>query len=193
MDKLVLHPSTMSQWQSLVYDAQNACNIELPESLESYLVFLLMRFTERPEIAREVVAIDFLESYHQSQHLQQQTLRDIGDKCLLFTGLFPKRARQRRVRIGYYVKIGQSAYSSLSSSESHETSELFLELCETFVPMMDILQTMREIDTQEPSLDPLEAEELWSDTGSTHALQTLKQFTQMPIDITSFHNPDQKH
>jgi len=51
MDKIVTYSTSTTQWQTLVTEASQACSITLSEDLESYLVFLLMRFTDSPQIA----------------------------------------------------------------------------------------------------------------------------------------------
>ncbi len=43
---------------------------------------------------------------------------------------------------------------------------------------MDILHSMHEVQGQGAFLDLLQAEELWSDARSPHALKTLKQASQ---------------
>lgn len=188
MDKIIVDPTATSQWNTLVAEASNFNNKNLSPELESYLVFLLMRFTSAPEIADSIVAINLLESAHQNKTQQQQTLRDIGDTCLLFTGLFPGRAQKRRLRISYYVKIGQTAYMSLSSNfKNNSCANLFAALGEQFVTLMETLQAMREIDGTQLALDPMQAEEVWHDTGSSHALKTLEKFTSTrPMPPTSW-------
>jgi len=198
MEHLILHPTSTAQWQALIKDASVFSSIKLPEDLESYLVFLLMRFAENPEMVHSILALDFLQSLEKLGKERQDKLRDVGDKCLLFAGLFPGRARKRRVRISYFVKLGQSAYASLSESSSRnpkELASLFSELCLHFVGLMDVLQTTRELEENQASLDPLQAEELWSDTKSLHALQTLKRITHgLPIGYTLLpSSPHQKH
>lgn len=196
METLILHPTAIAQWHALIKDASLSSSIKLPEDLESYLVFLLMRFAENPNIAQSILALDFLHSLEKLGKERLENLRDVGDKCLLFAGLFPGRARKRRVRISYFVKLGQSAYASLSESNLHhqkELSLLFSELCLHFVGLMDILQATRELEEKEASLDPIQAEELWSDTKSQHALQTLQRITKgIPIGYT-IPSPLQKH
>jgi len=59
---------------------------------------------------------------------------------------------------------------------------------------MDILQSMREMDNKVILLDPIQAEELWRDTGSNHALQNLQQVTtRIATPINSLQIPPQKH
>lgn len=177
MGNIVTTSTSTTQWQDLVTEASQACNVLLSEDIESYLVFLLMRFTGSPQMAHKIMALEFLQSINSFGTQKSQALRDVGDQCLLYSGLFPGRAKRRRVRVSYYVNIGKSAYLSLSENGRNSRNNLFAELANQFVPLMDILQSMRELDNQAVILDPIQAEEIWSDTGSNHALQTLKAFT----------------
>jgi hypothetical protein len=144
-DKLILHPTDMAQWRALVIEAQRLRAHELGEDLESYLVFLLMRYTTKHELASSVVAVDFLEGLTASGALAHDRLRDVGDKCLLFSGLFPGLAERRRVEVNYFVEMGQSAYGSISSSAMREVNELFQSLSLEFVSMVNVLQATRKI------------------------------------------------
>lgn len=178
MESLIIHPTPMAQWKALVDEAEKASSIQLPEELESYLVFLLMRFSDHPELVNSVLAIDFLKSLEKIKFTKQEGLKDVGDKCLLFAGLFPGQARRHRLRISYYVKLGKTAYISLADSYLNHFSQLFTSLSDQFVGLMDILHTMHELTSQQYFLDLLQAEELWSDTKSPHAFKTLRANTQ---------------
>ena len=114
MAKLMLQPTTQAQWHALVKDAIDASGISLDEDLESYLVFLLMRFAEQPTLINRALALDLLQSYHEVGRIKHDMLRDVGDKCLLFSGLFPMRASRRLMSNSYFVSLGQSAYGTLA-------------------------------------------------------------------------------
>lgn len=176
-EPLVLHPSSTAQWKALVEDASANASIHLNEDLQSYLVFLLMRFNTDPLVIHHILAQDFLENIAKKQKQQQENLRDVGDKCLLFSGLFPENAKRKRVEISYYVKMGQTAYNSLSQTNETELAELFSQLCEEFVKLMDVLHSIRSLDPTTPSLDLLTAEDLWRQTHSQTAAQILQQST----------------
>ncbi len=173
MDKLVLYPTSTAQWHALINEAQLNCATQLDEELESYLVFLLMRYTQHADLASSVLATDFLECAHAVGNQQRELLRDVGDKCLLFSGLFPGRAERRHVRISYFVDLGQSAYATLADVPELDLGELFSALCDRFVSLVDVLLAMREVAGHGPALLPLQADELWRDTGSKHAFTTL--------------------
>lgn len=184
MESLVIQPSATAQWHALVGEAEQACATRLGEDLESYLVFLLMRYTESPEIANSVLALDYLHSMEAVGHLRETQLREVGDKCLLYSGLFPARAERWRVNSSYYVKLGMGAYAALATALAQLKAKLFEDLSQQFVKLMDILQTMRELGNGKPCLQPLQAMELWTETGSAHALQNLAQYTNAsPVQI----------
>lgn len=193
METLILYPTPLAEWQALVLEAKDRNSYSITQEIECYLIFLLMRFASKPEIANSILAVDFLKSLEQfkSEQLQYtpkrlESLKELGDKCLLLAGLFPGCAQKRRVRISYYVRLGQMAYSSLSEERNSNLAELYGDLAEHFVILMDIMHCMRELDENSSGLDLLQAEELWSDTRSLHALNTLKKSTQGFIPANVF-------
>lgn len=175
MKSLVLQPTDVAQWHALVSEAQAASQQNLDEALESYLVFMLMRFTGQADIARRVMALEFLEAQQESGH-RPNKLRDVGDQCLLFSGFFPQLAERRLVRVSYFVRIGRTAYDQLASLVDCQSDRLYARLAEAFVAIMDVLQAMRGL-SGEPVLQPLAAAELWAETGSRSAFRTLSGIT----------------
>jgi len=177
MKTIITHPTELAQWHALINDAQQACTIVLEEELESYLVFLLMRYSQQPQMVSTIFATEFLQSLSQTGEQQHQQLRNIGDQCLLISGLFPGRAQQRQVKLSYYVNIGQSAYGVLSGNEQASLAAMFKNLCHDFVALMDVLQTTRDMAGAGLDLLPLDAQELWEETHSQRALEILKNYT----------------
>lgn len=165
MKKLILDPTAQAQWQSLVQEAQSACDRRLDEALESYLVFMLMRFTDKPSCISRIMAEEYLSAQMLVGERRTERLRDVGDHCLLFSGLFPQLAERRLVRISYFVNLGQSSYHQLSTLLDRGWSAVYGHLSEAFVVLMDVLQSMRELGG-ETALTPLQSLELWQDTGS---------------------------
>lgn len=176
---MVLHPTAIAQWQALVNEASAALGKPaLSEELESYLVFLLMRFTGNPGLSSSIMALEFLKSIELLKTARESYLRDVGDKCLLFAGFFPEMAHRRRVKMSYYVDLGRSAYASLSSVHHRALSDLFANLSHDFVLLVDVLHSMRTLDSQKEDIDLLSAEELWCATNSQYAWNVLKK--QLP-------------
>ncbi len=79
-------PVALLPWCELIGDAQHRCAISLPEPLESYLVFLLIRFYTRVDWVGSILGLEFLNAAQTGG----SSWRDVGDKCLIFSGLFPK-------------------------------------------------------------------------------------------------------
>lgn len=176
MARLILGSTSMAQWQKLILEAEQACAVNLNEETESYLVFLLMRFIEKPQMVSSVLGLEFLEGSQDFSHAREEKLRDVGDKCLLLSGLFPGRAEHRCVDISYFIKLGQAAYLTLSDQSS--LAALYVQLCQKFVAMTEVLQTTRELIDGKPALTPLQAYSLWRDVQSKHALRDLQCYTQ---------------
>lgn len=172
MSKLIVEPTTLAQWHGLLKDAEAYCDTQLDEDMESYLAFTLMRYTENTELASRAIALDYLLSAEMHGQARQKQLREVGDHCLILAGLFPKRAEHRMVRVSYYVNLGRSSYNHLGHQFKNATAALYQRLAEHFVPMMDILHTIRRF-AGTPAMQPLQAFELWSDTGSRAAYQQL--------------------
>lgn len=167
----------MAQWHRLVNDAQFVIADRLDEVLESYLVFLLMRYMRHHRLGARIMALDYLEGTNSRSRSGKNRLREVGDSCLLFAGLFPEIARRRRVAIHYFIELGQTAYATLSDNHSihGEAGSTFTQLAEGFVRLVDVLLAMRTLNGQGVSLQPLEAYELWNETGSRFAYQALSE------------------
>lgn len=181
MRRILDQPGNISHWQALVAEAETLAGVQLDEELESYLVFTLMRFLRRPEMTQRILALDFLEAFQQSHPQRSETLRDVGDQCLLYSGLFPRRAERRRVRVSYYVRLGRSAYQNLADSLS-KTADLFAHLAAEFIAAMDTLQAIRVLGQQTTGLLPAQAYELWQDTASRQAYaEVVRQTGGQPV------------
>lgn len=143
MKRLILHPTDISQWYSLVSEAESATQITLNENTESYLVFLLQRFAQSPQLADSIIATEFLESMTNFGKKQIEKLITVGDKSLLLCGLFPGIAEKRNVNLDYYIGMGKSAYLSVSELQNKPESDLYFDLGTNFPNLQTILQAVR--------------------------------------------------
>lgn len=166
---LLINATTPALWHEVVKDAENSCSVSLKGELEAYLIALLMRYTNKPEILKQVLATAFLRALELREMERNMSLQTVGDHCLLFAGLFPRLALSKNVKLRYFVDLGQSAYSAISK----ETNDLYSSLALQFVVLMDVLQSIRS----DPNLEPLEAYEQWDEIGSQRALKILQSYT----------------
>jgi hypothetical protein len=199
MNRLHIEPTTTAQWHSLVSEAQESNGIRLDETLESYLVFLLSRFMQRAELGSQMVALDFLDAMQSRSEQRATQLRDVGDQCLLLSGLFPQVARRRMVTISYFIDLGRTAYAEISDCRRDARKTLYEHLAQEFVLLMDVLQAMREASFGTP-LSPLEAFELLQPTQSGHthsrsALRALAAYTDAAPLLAPYYgdSTDRRH
>ncbi len=143
MKRLILHPTETSQWHALINEAQVSRHLVLNENTESYLVFLLMRFSQQATLMESIIALDFLEVSTCCGTQYIEALREVGDKSLLFCGLFPGLAAKRRVSVRYFSEMGQSAYLSLGNMAHYQNADLYSQLSLHFATLQKILQTIR--------------------------------------------------
>ena len=146
MKDLLLKQTTTETWQALIQESALKANITLTEELESYLVFLLMRFIKEPNIATSVFATEYLSANDRIGVIKQESLKNIGDKCLLFSGLYPGRASKKHVTVDYFVKLGRTAYLDLSDITDNTLSLLYHELSQEFISLMEVLVASWESD-----------------------------------------------
>ncbi|GAB4392091.1 MAG: hypothetical protein Tsb005_04630 [Gammaproteobacteria bacterium] len=160
MESLIIHPTDTAQWHALINEAQAVCAVNVTEDVESYLVFLLMRFTGQAHLASSVMAVDFLEGSQASGRVREQRLQEVGDKCLLFSGLFPGRAERFKLTIRYFIELGQAAYGNAADNSSHTLAALFGQLSQGFEILRDVLHATRRVSASEQllSLATVEAE-----------------------------------
>lgn len=171
---LVTNKQVVALWQEVICEAQQQCSIQLNPQLETYLVSLLMRYSNQPELAVRIFATSFLEAQQSRQQKRMASLQIVGDECLIYAGLFPQAAEKRHVKVSYFVDLGRSAYSAVSQT----ANDLYWSLAIQFVSLMDVLQAIR------PSSDllPLTAFEQWEELGSQRAFKILEQYTNgIPI------------
>lgn len=138
-------PTSTAEWHDLIREVTSIKKVNLSEDVESYLIFLLMRFTSQIEFIDKIIAEEYLKSLTETPYgnFRNQKLRDVGDTCLIFSGLFPEIIERRLVNLSYYIKIGRNAYLEISHSP-----ELFSSLAENFIKLMDVLNNLRSEETK---------------------------------------------
>lgn len=176
MLNLTTNPGSDAQWRALVGEAEASTGCVLGERLETYLIHLLIRVSTRADLCEGLLALDQLIGRSPLKP-RADHLRDIGDQCLLFAGLFPDLAEERGVRLGQFVSLGQTAYRQLHELLQDESRALFADLSLAFTTLLDLLHTMRELRDHEAALTPLHAFDLWWDTGSLRALRYIRAST----------------
>jgi hypothetical protein len=181
MSSLIVEPTAKAAWYRVVIEAKQRASCELDEATESYLVFLLMRYLQRPDLVRSVLALRFLRASQDTGRSRSDAMQDVGDQCLIYAGLFPEQAHRRRVRVTYFIDLGRAAYDAVADGTTRGYARLYSDLAEAFVPLTDVLRALRG-DEARPLHDALLAAEHWAETGSPAALRELGRYTDsLPV------------
>lgn len=184
MAEIVTAQTAMAQWHDLVQEAAQLSHCTLDEEVEGYLVLMLMRFARQPEMANRIMALEYLRAVLAHGSSRGEQLRDVGDQCLLYSGLFPRHAHRRMVKVRYFVDLGRASYQQVAEGLQKGSAQLFNRLADCFVHLMDLLYAMRNLDRQY-TLEPLLLHELWEECGSRQALRQFQErYNAEPLHIS---------
>lgn len=138
-------PTQIAEWRKLVSEGQEKTGFHLTETIENYIVITLDAHTKKVGLASSVIAIDFLKNIHIKSVSNKQTLREVGDQCLILSGLFPDRAKRKNLSEDYFKNLGENAYYVLSFATISTKSDhrLFYQLFENFADLIEVLKAMR--------------------------------------------------
>ena len=92
----------------VVRETKETHGYELPVELESYVVYLLANYIDRPDFLPEQ---SFAEAYLKLERPYNHSAKELGDTCLFVTGVFPTYGSRKGLSIKYYSNIGKSSYS----------------------------------------------------------------------------------
>ena len=146
MGAILASSKEVALWYILVNDAEYRIGCQLPLDIESYLVFLLMRYTRKREMAGSVLSIEFMEALNFRGAERKSALKEVGDTCLLYAGLFPKRAKRLRVPDDYFANMGRGAYRLLSSATGDGFQDVYASLSGDFVFLSRVLAATRTVE-----------------------------------------------
>jgi hypothetical protein len=110
---------------------------------------------------------------------QRYALQRVGDVALFVAGFLPDGLVARLVDVDYYVRLGGSAYGTLSdnvrgSLRGQVFGAVFAELAEKFRDFVDVLNEVSAEAHSNTDLDVLRTYEVWMRTGSTRAARLLR-------------------
>lgn len=142
------HGSAAGLWHDLIREGEERRHLALGEELQAYLVFALMRHLGDAEISGRIMALEWFQA--QERPVSPGRLRDVGDRCLLIAGWFPRVARRRHVTPDYYIDLGRGAYATAAQRAPSCERGLFAQLAEAFRSLVDVLSAVRQ-----PELAPI--------------------------------------
>ena len=147
------HGAPVELWQALVSEAAERAGCAHDESRESYLVFMLLRHQKDGQLLTRTQALDWLRAHAQAGRLRDESLREVGDRCLLIAGLYPALAERRRVDVGYFMDLGRSAYLGIADAGGLERADLRVGLPRPGVPSLAYALAVAHHDPAGPAGD----------------------------------------
>lgn len=142
--KLTIQPNTTSEWYALVKETQCQLGVYFDDHVDNYIILTLDEFMSKGDLMATPLAVDFLKSLTRANSDSNQKLRNVGDRCLILSGLFPEHAEKINVSISYFNDIGQQAYLTLADRSNIKLDpSLFFRLGSKFIDIRDVLYAMR--------------------------------------------------
>lgn len=122
-----------------------------------------------------------------SEEQRHFALQRVGDVALFVAGFFDDFLQRAAVDVGYYVKMGGGAYSTLAGSirgtlRGRVMGEVFAELGAKFTMMVDVLNEVRDSTRGKDVEDALRLYEAWVRTGSPRAARLLRELGIEPLE-----------
>ena len=184
-------------FKEAVENATQRLHLNISDETEFYVVDLLFRYTDvkalamrRFETETGAFAELFLKSQEEPSDRRARILKYIGDTTLFLTGYFPDSFQRSLVDIDYYAGLGQTSYQNLLDLLSARVvqwrlDEVFDELSEKFVQLMDVLAEVAASDGPQHAVDLLRLYERWIRTRSRRDEALLRQNGIIPLETSA--------
>jgi hypothetical protein len=115
----------------VVKETQSNYGYDLPHQLEAYIVMLLSEYVDRTDIPPEQSFAELFLSIRTSQEAKQ-----LGDTCLIVSGVFPNMKKRHGINRRYYQDIGSTSYEIASTMNE----DLFPVLAKHFVFLSEFIE-----------------------------------------------------
>ena len=132
-------------------------------------------------IGLKPLAMSYADAVYSTDPAQRtEALRRLGDVALFISGIFSHSLNRKMVGVDYYMAMGGSAYSALSSSNGPGqyigiSADVFAELAENFSRFVDALAEISRDASFNNDSDLLRTYEIWLRTGSQRAAEVLRK------------------
>ena len=144
----ISNKTVLANWHELILIAQREANICLESEVEAYVVMALMSHTNSNNLANSILSTQYLEAVFYDDN-KKQKMKSVADKCLIYSGLFPLRAKKINVSTSYFINLGRSAYYQLVEylpSSQPSMINLYEKLAFQFQSISNVIMYMRKKD-----------------------------------------------
>lgn len=167
-DELFRHESPVEYFKEQVEGAMQRQHLQASDWTVYYIVNLLASFVSPARLeqmnAHEPLGPRLARALAADGGPRRDDLRFIADNSLFLAGFFGDSLQRRLVDLDYYISLGGFAYSRLASHDD-AFADVFSELAEKFVPVVDVLSDISD-RSRSSNRDVLRLYERWLRTGS---------------------------
>lgn len=160
-----IYTSESARWRALLGLAEVESGFVPTQEVEDHLVRLCLAYTEAVRGQPIDHMFDGLIELVATGRTDRRRLAEVGDQALVMCGLFPEFTERMVGPLELVTALGSGAYRACVSQ-----SELQAELGKEFLTIVDLLQSLREIDMP-IDLDPMTAVSLWNCSLSANSLR----------------------
>lgn len=184
--KSILDADIRTFFRTHLFSAAENQQVAISTYALGYVTEMLVGFHETARFfvqkeGRVPILVDFMsEALEADYHRRITIFRQLGDTSLMLSGYFPQSVTKRGMSLSYYQKMGEVAYSQLSSLS--QSMNVFVELSERFQPLSSLINEVSEQTLlQNESL--LKLLDYYRSTGSERILEKLKAKGILPIPL----------
>ena len=184
------HQALQEFFRERVKNALEKQQLSVSSEVEFYLVNILEYFsksenlftkTKEGKLEYRALVLKLYDSIF-SDHVNDRFnhLKSLGDTALYHAGFFYDGLYNQAVDVGYYINMGESAYSTLANLSTamvrtKKLADLFAELSEQFSQLVEVLNLTCEKQVQHTDHDILKLIERYQKTGSKTAKGILEE------------------
>ena len=183
-DSAILSSDLRTYFNGLLSDAAENQRLDISPHAFQYVTDLLVAFHETARLFAQkgvrvpVLADMLVQAMEADFHRRVSILRQLGDTSLMVSGFFPEALSRRSTDLNYYQKMGEVAYSHLSSLS--EEMNVFDELSMQFQRLASLINEVSE-NTHQREYSLLKLLEFYTNTGSDRVLERLKRQGVIPL------------
>lgn len=197
---LIVDTNVQALFHELVSGAVARQQLRVTDETEYYLVNLLANFSRTSHfydrtpdgLMLKPLAVLYGEALAAATPDERTLyLKRLGDLALFISGVFSDSLNRKPVDVDYYIAMGGNAYDYLSDTtrSTHRwqaLSDVFEELAEKFVPLVDVLgEVCEQAPFRNDQRDIMRLYELWVRTGSQRAARQLRRLGIEPVGLES--------
>jgi hypothetical protein len=183
-DGLLCNESPIEFFKHEVEDAMARRHLKTSDWTSYYVVNLLATFVARERHDTtpddEPLGIRLARALHAEGNRQREALRNVGDHSLFLVGFFSDSLAKKLVDVDYYISLGGSAYGRLATCDDDAFADVFGEMSEKFVPLVDVLADISDRASLGTNRDLLRLYDRWMRTGSQRDGGLLTEMGLLP-------------